>query len=110
MGEAPMTKIAADAEGIAAYGAGTQLMAGELAAAGAGAAGAGPALLGPIMGLIGGDFMTAYSAAHAGHVATIGQLSAVLNSMGVAAAGSAASYTEADLDNAAALQTNSTEG
>lgn len=99
-----MVNISADAEGIAAYGATAQVMAGELAAAGANAAVAGPTALGPVFGLIGGDFMAAYAAAHAGHIAAIGQLSAVLGTMSGAAVGSAVSYGEADLDNAAALR------
>jgi hypothetical protein len=100
-----MRKMSADTEGIAAYGATAHVMAGEMAAAGAGAAGADPALLGPIMGLIGGDFMAAYAAAHAGHVAAIGQLSAVLTSMGGAATGAAVVLDETDHTNAAAINT-----
>lgn len=98
-----MPKMSADTEGMAAYGVTANVMAGEMAAAGVNAAGATPALLGPIMGLIGGDFMAAYAAAHAGHTAAIGQLSAVLGSLGVAVTGSAATLTESDLERAAAL-------
>lgn len=98
-----MVNISADAEGIAAYGASTGVMASELAAAGTGAAGAAPAVLGPVFGLIGGDFLAAYAAAHAGHVATIGQLSAVLGTMSGAAGVAAVSYAEADTGIAAAL-------
>ncbi|WP_107660047.1 DUF2563 family protein [Nocardia suismassiliense] len=104
-----MRKMSADTEGIAAYGATAHVMAGEMATAGAGAVAAEPALLGPIMGLIGGDFMAAYAAAHAGHVASIGQLSAVLASMGGAATGAATVLTETDLNNAGALRTVATE-
>ncbi|VFB01522.1 Protein of uncharacterised function (DUF2580) [Nocardia cyriacigeorgica] len=110
MGEALMKRISADTEGIAAYGATAGVMAGELAAAGAGAAGAGPALLGPIFGLIGGDFMAAYAATHAGHVAAISQLSAVVSSMSTAAVGAAANYAGTDTDIADSLRTTSAEG
>lgn len=109
MGEALMRKMSADTEGIAAYGATAHVMAGEMAAAGASAVAAEPALLGPIMGLIGGDFMAAYAAAHAGHVASIGQLSAVLTSMGVATTGAATVLTETDLNHAGSLQSVATE-
>ncbi|MGN2641466.1 hypothetical protein ACWEKT_24295 [Nocardia takedensis] len=102
--------MSADAEGIAVYSATAEGMSGEMAAAAAGAAGASPALLGPIMGLIGGDFMAAYSAAHAGHVASIGQLSAVLASLGGATAGAASVLTETDLNNAAALKSTDLDG
>lgn len=99
-----MVNISADAEGIAAYGTTTGVMASELVAAGAGTSGAAPGILGPIFGLVGGDFLAAYAAAHAGHTATIGQLSAVLGTMSGAAGVAAVSYAEADTSNAAALR------
>ncbi|MFQ6393190.1 type VII secretion target [Nocardia sp. KC 131] len=95
--------MSADTEGIVAYGATAHTMAAEMAAASAGAAGANPALLGPVMGLIGGDFMAAYAAAHAGHVAAIGQLSAVLTSVGGAATGAAVVLEETDQTNATSI-------
>ncbi|MGW5570164.1 hypothetical protein ACWEVD_03095 [Nocardia thailandica] len=98
-----MRKMSADAEGITAYSATAEVMAGDLAGAAAGSAASDPTLLGPVFGLIGGDFVTAYAAAHAGHVAGIGQLSAVMASMGTATAGAAATLTETDLNNAAPL-------
>ncbi|MFJ1460089.1 hypothetical protein [Nocardia sp. N2S4-5] len=103
-----MHKISVDTEGVAAYGATAGGLSSEMAAAAVSAAGADPLLLGPIFGLIGGDFVTAYAAAHAGHVAGIGQLSAVLGSMGVAAAGASGAYAETDLGHAATLR--ATEG
>ncbi|WP_239476801.1 type VII secretion target [Nocardia arizonensis] len=102
--------MSADAEGIGVYSATAESMSGEMAAAATSAAGASPALLGPIMGLIGADFTTAYAAAHAGHVASIGQLSAVLSSLGGATAGAATVLTETDLNNAAALKTADLDG
>ncbi|MEU7634041.1 hypothetical protein AB0C34_29380 [Nocardia sp. NPDC049220] len=104
-----MRKMSADTEGIAAYGETAHAMAGEMAAAGVRAAAAEPALLGPIMGLIGGDFMAAYTAAHAGHLASIGQLSAVLASVGGAATGAATVLTETDTSQAGALRTAAAE-
>ncbi|MBF6330963.1 type VII secretion target [Nocardia transvalensis] len=99
-----MHKISVDTEGVAAYGATADGLAGEMAAAAAGAAGADPVLLGPIFGLVGGDFVAAYAAAHAGHVAAIGQLSAVLGTVGTAATGSATAYSGTDAGGAAALR------
>ncbi|GAB2670893.1 hypothetical protein GCM10027088_57160 [Nocardia goodfellowii] len=111
MGEALMARnFSADAEGIATYSATAEVMATEMAAAATSAAGGNPALLGPIMGLIGGDFMAAYSAAHAGQVATIAQLSAVLSSMGLATGTAAAAITEQDLGTAAAFKTPDLDG
>ncbi|MFD3510978.1 hypothetical protein [Nocardia sp. NPDC058666] len=99
-----MRKMSADAEGIVAYSATAGAMASELATAAAGSVASAPTLLGPVMGLIGGDFTAAYSAAHAGHVASIAQLSAVMGSMGVATASAATTLVETDLNNAAPLQ------
>ncbi|WP_278265060.1 hypothetical protein [Nocardia sp. AG03] len=98
-----MRKMSADAEGIVAYSAQAGTMSTELATAAAGAVASDPTLLGPIMGLIGGDFVTAYSAAHAGHVASIAQLSAVMASMGAATASAATTLVDTDLNNAAPL-------
>jgi hypothetical protein len=91
-----MPNMSANTEGITAYGATAYGMAGELATAGVSAAAADPVLLGPIMGLIGGDFMAAYAAAHAGQVAALGQLSAVLASVGGAVTGAAAVIDETE--------------
>jgi hypothetical protein len=102
--------MSAETEGITAYGATAAVMSGDLAAAGVSAAAADPTLLGPVMGLIGGDFMTAYAAAHAGHVASIGQLSAVLASMGGAVTGSAVTLEETDQANATALANTGQDG
>lgn len=110
MGEALMKRISADTEGIAAYGATAGVMAGELAAAGAEPPVPGLLPLGPIFGLIGGDFMAAYAATHAGHVAAISQLSAVVSSMSTAAVGAAANYAGTDTDIADLLRTTSAEG
>ncbi|MFE3545068.1 hypothetical protein ACFXK0_19080 [Nocardia sp. NPDC059177] len=98
-----MRKMSADAEGIIAYSATAGVMSTDLATAAAGSAAAAPGLLGPVMGLIGGDFVTAYSAAHAGHVASIAQLSAVMASMGTATASAATTLVDTDLNNAAPL-------
>ncbi|MFC6009540.1 type VII secretion target [Nocardia lasii] len=98
-----MRKMSADAEGIMAYSGAAEVMATDLATAAAGSIASDPTLLGPVMGLIGGDFTTAYAAAHAGHVAAIGQLSAVMGSMGLATASAATTLVETDLNNAAPL-------
>lgn len=99
-----MHKISVDTEGVAAYAATATGLAGEMGVAAAGAAGADPLLLGPIFGLVGGDFVAAYAAAHAGHVAGIGELSAVMGSMGAAAAGAATTYAGTDADHAATIR------
>lgn len=104
-----MPQISVDTEGLAEYGATADGLAGEMATAATAAAAAGPELLGPIFGLVGGDFVTAYSAAHAGHVASIGQLSAVLGTMGTTAAGASVSYASSDADRATAMRAHQEE-
>ncbi|KAF0848450.1 hypothetical protein [Nocardia caishijiensis] len=99
-----MVKMSADAEGIVAYSATAGTMSTEFATAAAASVASNPALLGPVMGLIGGDFVTAYAAAQAGHVAAIAQLSAVMASMGTATAGAAATLVDSDTGNAAAIE------
>jgi hypothetical protein len=100
-----MHKISVNPEGVVAYGATATGLSGEMTAAAATAAGGDPLLLGPVFGLVGGDFMAAYAAAHAGHVASIGELSAVLGSMSAATTAAAATYTDNDLGRAQALRT-----
>ncbi|MBJ8347371.1 type VII secretion target [Antrihabitans sp. YC2-6] len=71
-------------------------MASQLTAAGAGTAVAGPALLGPVFGLIGGEFVAAFAAAHSAHVAAITDLASKVAGMGAASVASATDYDGAD--------------
>ena len=98
-----MEKLSADMAGIAGFTAIADSMAAQMAAAGAGTAAAGPVLLGPVFGLIGGDFVAAFAAAHTAHVAAIAELTGTLASMGVAAASNAASYVGTDTGTSNAL-------
>ncbi|RJO72246.1 hypothetical protein D5S18_24120 [Nocardia panacis] len=98
-----MRKMLADTQGIAAYAAHAETMSGELAAAAAGAVASDPLALASIFGAIGGDFLAAYTATHAGHTAAIGQLSAVVGSMSGGAAAAASTLTETDAAHAAAM-------
>ncbi|MFC4125002.1 hypothetical protein [Nocardia rhizosphaerae] len=102
-------KMSADADGIIAYSATAEVMATDLATAAAGSVASDPTVLGPIMGLIGGDFVSAYAAAHAGHVAAIAQLSAVMASMGAATAGAATTLVDTDAAIAAPLTAAASE-
>ncbi|MCX4097249.1 type VII secretion target [Nocardia sp. alder85J] len=99
-----MERLSVDTQGVAAYGATATGLAGEMGSAATSAAAADPLVLGPIFGLIGDDFVRAYAAAHAGHVAAISQLSTVLGSMGTAATGTAATYSESERAHADALR------
>ncbi|QNG19490.1 hypothetical protein G4H71_17485 [Rhodococcus triatomae] len=98
-----MEQLHAETASIAAFGATTAAMSAELHAAGLGAAASGPMLLGPVFGLVGGDFLAAFAAAHAAHLASIERLSGVLAGISAAAIGSAADYDGTEAGNTAAL-------
>jgi hypothetical protein len=98
-----MSEFSAVTEGIRAYGATASSMAAQVETAAIGTAAAGPVLLGPAFGLIGGDFVAAFAAAHGGHAAALTNLARTLGSMSEAAHASAAAYDSADLGAATGL-------
>ncbi|MFF0817507.1 type VII secretion target [Rhodococcus sp. NPDC003318] len=98
-----MTEFSAVTDGIRGYGATATTMAAEARAAATGAAAAGPGLLAPVFGVIGGDFLAAFTAAHSSHTAGLTNLADTLDSMGAAASESATAYDEADLGVATGL-------
>ncbi|MBJ8338472.1 type VII secretion target [Antrihabitans sp. NCIMB 15449] len=98
-----MSDLSAETGAIHGYGAVADVMAIGLAAAGTETAAAGPALLGPALGLIGGEFVAAFAAAHATHLATIAELTGVVATMGTAAVSTAAGYVGVDSATAAGL-------
>ncbi|WP_084523040.1 type VII secretion target [Nocardia inohanensis] len=100
-----MHRILLDPNGIAGYAATAHTMATALASTAAGTATADPLLLSPAFGLIGADFLAAFTAALTTHTTTLADLSAVLTSLGVATTGSSASYTLTDATHAAAVRT-----
>lgn len=93
-----MSNLSADITGIAGFTAVADAMAAQVAAAGVTTEAGGPAVLGPVFGLIGGDFLAAFAAAHGVHLQSLAQLGTTLTSMGAAAAGSALSYATVDAD------------
>lgn len=99
-----MENVSVNTQGIANVGADIAALANEFDAAAASVAAAAPELLCPIFGVVGSDFLATYAAAHAGHVAGIGQLSTVLASLSTAVASAADSYTQVDDARAAALR------
>ncbi|NKR47550.1 hypothetical protein GS506_28330 [Rhodococcus hoagii] len=70
---------------------------------GAAAGAAGPALLGPVFGVVGGDFVAAFTAAQDAHVAQVRRLSSAWSAMSAAAASTAAAYDATDAAGAGAL-------
>ncbi|MBL1075002.1 DUF2563 family protein [Nocardia sp. 2] len=99
-----MLGLSIDPDSVTAYTATAHLLAGDLTAASILAATADPLLLTPAFGLIGADFLTAFTAAHATHTATLTTLSATLTGIGSTAAASAAGYRSTDTGHAAALR------
>lgn len=99
-----MSNLSADVAGIAGFSAVADAMAAQVAAAGLATEVHGPATLGPVFGLIGGDFLAAFAAAHGVHLQSLAQLGATLTSMGAAAVSSAAGYATTDSTFGNALQ------
>lgn len=104
-----MHRLTVDPNGLTTYATTAQLQATDLATAAIRGAAANPLLLAPLLGLIGADFVAAYTAAHTGHIATVGRLSTVLTSMGHTSTGAADLYIAIDTARTNALRA-ATEG
>jgi len=76
-------------DGIRAYGVAAATM--------------GPGPLAPVFGLIGGDFLAAFAAAHGSHTTALHALADTLDGMGAAAHATAAEYDGTDHRVAAAI-------
>lgn len=98
-----MHRISIHPDGLTASAMTTATLATDLTAITTRTATAAPDLLAPAFGLIGTDFLTAYAAAHATHVSTLTDLSAVLAGMGITTDAAASAYTSHDTDYATAL-------
>ncbi|WP_405133366.1 type VII secretion target [Nocardia sp. NBC_01388] len=91
-----MHRISIDPEDLTTYASTAATMAAALTAATVRATAADPLLLTPAFGLIGSDFLTAYRAAHTGHLTTLGSLAAVLTTLGTATTAAATTYVGTD--------------
>ena len=89
-----MTELFAAPADIAEYGSTAHAMAGEIAAAGTTAA--GTAVLGLAFGLIGADFVAAFTTAQANHSRALATLAHTAAALGDASLASAANYRSAD--------------
>ncbi|WP_176459860.1 type VII secretion target [Rhodococcus sp. 14-2470-1b] len=98
-----MTEISAVAAGIHAFSSTAGSMAGEVAVAAAATAATGPAVLAPVFGVIGTEFLAAFTAVHSAHTAAVSRLAGTVASIGVAASTSAAGYDITDASTAASL-------
>lgn len=78
-------------------------MATDLAAAAAAAVATGPVVLAPVFGLIGTEFLAAFTGVHTAHTAAVGDLSRTVASIGAAATASSIAYDLADARTAASL-------
>ncbi|WP_084721620.1 type VII secretion target [Rhodococcus marinonascens] len=101
-----MNELIADTASITEFAATTSAMSAEVRAAELGASAVGPLLLGPVFGVIGGEFVAAFSAAHAAHLSSIEKLSGVLGGISTTALVNAANYEGIDLATTAALAAN----
>ena len=100
-------ELVAKTDEIVGYGGVAAEMASTLSKTAATAAAADPAVLGPAFGLIGGDFVAAFTAAHATHVASITQLASVVESMGTVAVSNAANYVAVEAETISDIGTTS---
>ncbi|MEC3913109.1 type VII secretion target [Nocardia sp. CDC160] len=98
-----MHRLTIHPEGLATYAATTTTLAADVAAITTRAATATPDLLAPALGLIAADFLTAYASAHATHLATLADLSAVFASLSAATGNAASTFVTHDRSYATAL-------
>lgn len=98
-----MTGIVASSGAIAAYAATTEAVAAQVEGAAAAMVASGPVVLTPVLGLIGSDFLAAFSGAHTAHTAAVDTLGAVIASIGGAALTSAVSYASVDATTAESI-------
>lgn len=108
-----MAELVVDNEGVLAYSAVASTVAEQIGAAGAAAAACGPAVLAPVFGLIGTEFLGAFTGTHSAHTEAVGELAATVASIGAAATASAASYARTDAGTGASVSaagTGSTQG
>lgn len=102
MGES-VTEISAVSAGVHAYATTMGAAAAQVATAAAATTACGPAVLTPVFGLIGTEFLAAFTGVHTAHGAAVGRLAETVASLGVAASASSAAYDLADTQTAASL-------
>lgn len=90
-----MSEFAADTTAIAAFAARTATMAAQADAALASASG-DAGIVGPVFGVIGGDFVTAFTAARSAHTRQLDHLASAWAATSTAAARAAAAYEITD--------------
>ena len=78
-------------------------MAAEIAATAAATTACGPVVLAPVFGVIGTEFLAAFTGVHAAHVDALTRLSGTIASIGAQATASAAAYELTDAHTAASL-------
>ncbi len=98
-----MTEVSAVSAGILAYSATTAAMSAQVTAAAAATMACGPAVLTPVFGLIGTEFLAAFTGTHTAHTAAVAKLAGVIGSIGAAAAQSAVGYDLTDVQTAESL-------
>ncbi|WP_072807215.1 type VII secretion target [Rhodococcoides yunnanense] len=91
-----MVEIQVQAAGVDAFVASAGALAVETAGAAAAATACGPAVLAPVFGLIGTEFLAAFTGTHTAHTAAVGRLADVLGSIGHAAAAAGVGYDTTD--------------
>lgn len=103
-----MVEVAAQVAGMGAYASTAAEMSVRIGAAAAATAACGPAVLAPVFGLVGTEFLAAFTQAHTAHAGAIARLSDVVGSIGAAVASSTVAYDSTDTSTAAATITAAT--
>lgn len=98
-----MAEVAVVSAGLQAYSGTAISMAAQIGSAAAATAGCGPAVLTPVFGIIGTEFLAAFTGAHTAHSAAIARLAEVVGNLGVAVSSSALTYDATDTRTASSL-------
>ncbi len=98
-----MAEVAAVSAGLQAYSGAAVSMAAHIGSVATTTAACGPAVLAPVFGIVGGEFLAAFTGVHTAHSAAIARLSEVVDSLGVAVSSAALAYDATDAQTAASL-------
>lgn len=91
-----MAEFSAVPDGIRGFATAASAMAAHVRTVAAGAAATNPDTLVPVFGIVGGDFLAAYAAAHGRYTGALNELADTLGSIRGAAVAAATAYEETD--------------
>ncbi|MGA9870762.1 MAG: type VII secretion target [Rhodococcus sp. (in: high G+C Gram-positive bacteria)] len=98
-----MTEVTATATAIEAYAGTTAAMSTQVAGAAAAESLCGPAVLAPVFGVVGTEFLAAFTAVHVNRLDAVVRLAGAMAHIGGAAGSSSLAYDLTDAETAASL-------